>query len=50
MGVERFEVGIREAKTGQMMNREWSRAELEQSAPWLKRMKGSSQKTENKAR
>jgi len=38
MGVERFEVGIREAKTGQMMNREWSRAEVEQSAPWLKRM------------
>ena len=38
LGVERFEVGIREAKTGQMMNREWSRAELEQSAPWLKRM------------
>ena len=34
----RFEVGIREAKTGQMMNREWSRAELEQSAAWLKRM------------
>jgi hypothetical protein len=41
--VDRFEVGIREAKTGQMMNREWSRAELEQSAAWLKRMnaKGS---------
>jgi len=36
--VPRFEVGIREAKTGQMMNREWSRAELEQSAAWLKRM------------
>lgn len=34
----RFEVGIREAKTGQMMNREWSRAELEQSTAWLKRM------------
>ena len=34
----RFEVGIREAKTGQMINREWSRAELEQSVPWLKRM------------
>ena len=34
----RFEVGIREAKTGQMMNREWSRAEVEQSAAWLKRM------------
>ena len=33
-----FEVGIREAKTGQMMNREWSRAEVEQSAAWLKRM------------
>lgn len=38
LGVERFEVGIREAKTGQMMNREWSRAELEQAVPWLKRM------------
>jgi len=36
--VPRFEVGIREAKTGQMMNREWSRAELEQFAAWLKRM------------
>ena len=31
-------MGIREAKTGQMMNREWSRAEVEQSAAWLKRM------------
>lgn len=31
-------MGIREAKTGQMMNREWSRAELEQGTPWLKRM------------
>jgi hypothetical protein len=41
--VPRFEVGIRQASTGQMMNREWSRAELEQSAAWLKRMnaKGS---------
>lgn len=38
LGVDRFEVGIREAKTGQMMNREWSRAELEQAVPWLKRM------------
>jgi hypothetical protein len=36
--VARFEVGIREAKTGQMMNREWEHAELEQSVPWLKRM------------
>lgn len=34
----RFEVGIRQASTGQMMNREWSRAELEQSVAWLKRM------------
>lgn len=34
----RFEVGIRDAKTGQMMNREWSRAEVEQSTAWLKRM------------
>lgn len=38
LDVPRFDVGIREAKTGQMMNREWSRAELEQSAAWLKRM------------
>lgn len=38
MDVPRFEVGIREVKTGQMMNREWERAELEQSAAWLKRM------------
>lgn len=38
LDVPRFEVGIRDAKTGQMMNREWSRAELEQSVAWLKRM------------
>lgn len=38
LDVPRFEVGIREAKTGQMMNREWSHAEVEQSAAWLKRM------------
>lgn len=38
LGVARVEVGIREAKTGQMMNREWSVAELMQSATWLKRM------------
>ena len=38
LDVPRFEVGIRESKTGQMMNREWSRAEVEQSAAWLKRM------------
>ena len=38
LDVPSFEVGIREAKTGQMMNREWSRAEMEQSAAWLKRM------------
>lgn len=38
LNVPRFEVGIRESKTGQMMNREWSRAEVEQSTAWLKRM------------
>ena len=38
LDVPRFEIGIRDAKTGQMMNREWSRAEVEQSAAWLKRM------------
>lgn len=34
----RFEVRIREAETGQMMKREWSRVEVEQSGAWLKRM------------
>lgn len=38
LGVARVEVGIRDAKTGQMMQREWSFAELAQSAAWLKRM------------
>lgn len=38
LDVPSFEVGIRQASTGQMMNREWSRAELEQSVAWLKRM------------
>jgi hypothetical protein len=38
LDVPRFEVGIRESKTGQMMNREWSRAEVEESVAWLKRM------------
>ena len=38
MGVPRFEVGIRDAKTGKMMNREWGRAEIERAVPWLKRM------------
>lgn len=38
LGVPRFEIGIRDAKTGQMINRNWSRAELEQSVAWLKRM------------
>lgn len=38
LGVARFEVGIREAKSGQMMQREWSGAELAAAVPWLKRM------------
>lgn len=38
LGVSYLEVGIRDAQTGQMMNRQWSRAELQQSIPWLKRM------------
>ena len=38
LGVERFEVGLREAKTGQTMHRAWSRSDLVQSAAWLKRM------------
>jgi len=38
LGVERLLVGIRDAQTGLMMHRTWSRAELERSVPWLKRM------------
>ncbi len=38
LGAARYEVGVRDAKTGQMINREWSRAELEQAGAWLKRM------------
>jgi hypothetical protein len=38
MGCRKFEVGIREQATGKMMHREWSRAEVETSIPWLKRM------------
>ena len=46
MGAARFEVEIREAGSDQVVRRDWSPAELEQSIAWLKRMKGSSQKTE----
>jgi hypothetical protein len=38
LGVPRFEIGIRDAKTGKMMERNWSSAKLEQSVAWLKRM------------
>ena len=38
MGCERFDIGVRDATTGQMMNREWSAAEVIQHTPWLKRM------------
>ena len=38
MGCERFDIGVRDATTGQMMNREWSAAEVLQNTPWLKRM------------
>lgn len=34
----RFEVGIRDAQTGKMLNREWSADELKRSVAWLKRM------------
>lgn len=37
-GVDQVEVGIRDSKTGRMMNRTWSLDELERAIPWLKRM------------
>jgi hypothetical protein len=38
MGCERYEVGVRDANSGKMMNREWSAQEVQDNAPWLKRM------------
>jgi hypothetical protein len=38
LGGERFEIGVRDPETGQMMNREWERAEIEKNTAWLKRM------------
>ncbi len=38
MGCERYEVGVRDASSGKMMNREWSAQEVQDNAPWLKRM------------
>jgi len=38
LGVERFEVRIRNAETGRDLHRTWDQAELEQSVGWLKRM------------
>lgn len=37
MGVNDFEIGIRDSKTGKMMNREWSLNETLKNIPWLKR-------------
>jgi hypothetical protein len=38
MKAERYEIGIRDQKTGKMMQRTWSREEVEKSLDWLKRM------------
>lgn len=38
MGCERYDIGIRDAKTGKMMHREWTEAEVIKNASWLKRM------------
>ena len=38
LGVERFEISIRNAETGRDLHRTWDQAELEQSVGWLKRM------------
>jgi len=36
MGCETYEIGVRDAASGKMMQRTWSAAEVEQGAPWLK--------------
>lgn len=38
LGVDRFEVRLRNAETGQELHRTWDPAALEQSVGWLKRM------------
>ena len=38
MGCDRYDIGIRDAASGKMMNREWSAAEVLQNTPWLKQM------------
>ncbi|PID65979.1 MAG: DNA primase [Gammaproteobacteria bacterium] len=38
MGCKNYEVGIRDAETGKMMNKTWAAKEIEKNVPWLKRM------------
>lgn len=38
MGCDRYDIGIRDAASGKMMNREWTPQEVVQNAAWLKRM------------
>jgi len=38
MGCDRYEIGIRDAASGKMMNREWTPQEVQQNTAWLKRM------------
>ena len=38
LGAERFEVGVRDAKSGLMTRRTWTSAEVVRSLAWLKRM------------
>ncbi|MES7760918.1 DNA-primase RepB domain-containing protein, partial [Cutibacterium acnes] len=38
MGCDRYDIGIRDASSGKMMNREWTPQEVQQNAAWLKRM------------
>ena len=38
LGVDRFEISLRDAETGQELHRTWDQADLEKSVGWLKRM------------
>ncbi|OOM82793.1 DNA primase [Salmonella enterica subsp. enterica serovar Typhimurium] len=38
MGCDRYDIGVRDAASGKMMNREWTPQEVQQNAAWLKRM------------
>lgn len=40
MGAAHYEIGIRDARQGRMLTREWDAEQLQRGIPWLRRMNG----------